>query len=186
MRRFESCCPRETGDLLVFQVLFLVIIIITMLVFSIFTFLNMAQKTFPRSLRSSKLLSQDFSFYSEKTYPSVWAKALELTHVLFAFSQKNLLLKSKTKKTPSQRSGRKKVWPSFLGARPYTTTNGLGVLRCSPILFKFSQQSLSRKYNPLKTVPLARSSSKKVWKKPLARRQPRGKNLSFIFFNRAQ
>lgn len=111
----------------------------------------MAQKIFPRSLRSTKLLSQDYSFYSEKLYPTVWANGYKLSNALFSFSQKNLLEKIKPKNKNNKRPKKKKKSPSFLGTRSYCS-NWMGTFQYSPILFKFQRHSLSKKYNPIKTA----------------------------------
>ena len=75
----------------------------------------MAQKIFPRSLRSQKLLSQDYSFYSEKLYAKLWAKGYELASHVHEFAQKNLSYKIQRKlgvsKTP--RSAKNRKMPTF-------------------------------------------------------------------------
>ena len=120
----------------------------------------MAQKIFPRSLRSTKLCSIDLSFYSEKNYPVVWANSYILTNALFDFSQKNLLKKIKPKSKQSKRPKKKKKNASFLNAR-FCSSSWNGILQCSPILFKFQRFSLSKKYNPIKIMRKARPFMKK-------------------------
>lgn len=125
----------------------------------------MAQKIFPRSLRSQKLLSYDFSFYTENNYSKVWAKTCELSENLFLFSQKNLLYKNKTKKSGNKRPTKKKKLPSFLTSRLYVS-NLMGTYKVSPILFKFAHQTFSKKYNPIKAVYKTRRTKQKSVKKP--------------------
>ena len=139
----------------------------------------MAPKKFPRSLRSSQLLSHDFSFFAEKNYSSLWAKTYQVTNTLLNFGEKNLLAKSKTKSGPNQRYGKKKKWETFLKVRAHGIVHGLGNLHCSPIFFKFSQGSLHKKYNPLKTATKAKSFQKKILKKLY---QPRNLSRSFFSF----
>lgn len=120
----------------------------------------MAQKIFPRALRSQKLLSQDFSFYSEKNYSHVWAKSYQLAENLLSFSKKNLLYKNKRKAGSNKRPGKKQKLPSFLNSRFYVS-NLMGTFQISPILFKFAHQSFSKKYNPIKAVYKIRRSAKR-------------------------
>lgn len=121
----------------------------------------MAQKIFPRSLRSGQLLSQDYSFYSENHYSKLWAKGYEVLNFLFSFSQKNLLYKGKRKGAFQKRPGKRKKIPSFLQTRFYLS-NILGLFQCSPILFKFVHGSLAKKYNPMINKFKVRRSSKKT------------------------
>lgn len=125
----------------------------------------MAQKIFPRSLRSQKILSQDFSFYSENNYSSVWAKTYQLAENLLTFSQKNLLYKNKRKGSGNKRPAKKKKLPSFLNAR-LSVSNIMGSYKISPILFKFAHQTFSKKYNPIKAMyKIRRSVPRKQIKK---------------------
>jgi hypothetical protein len=124
----------------------------------------MAQKIFPRSLRSQKLLSQDFSFYAENNYSEVWAKSCQLSENLFLFSQKNLQYKNKNKAGGNKRPTKKRKLPSFLNSRLYVS-NLMGTYKVSPILFKFAHQTFSKKYNPIKAVYKIRRTKRKDVKK---------------------
>ena len=117
----------------------------------------MAQKIFPRSLRSPQWISQDFTFFSEKSYANVWAKGYEVAHAFLGFAQKNLLYKKKRKIRAGQRSHKRKKVPSFFPARFFLCQKA-GIFQGSPLLFKFAHGSLSKKYNPIKnTFKVARS-----------------------------
>lgn len=132
----------------------------------------MAQKIFPRSLRSHQWLSHDFSFFAEKGYSSVWAKTYELTNAFLTFGQKNLLAKSKSKNHPNPRLGKSKKSTTFLKTRTVSITDGFGTFRCSPVFFKFSQRGLLKKYNPLKTASKTRPRQKMGGKKTRFQRKP--------------
>lgn len=137
----------------------------------------MAQKIFPRSLRSTKLLSPDFSFYGEETYSKVWIKGYQIANALLSFSQKNLLYKKKTR--GGKKPGKKKKIPSFLYVRS-CASNLAGTFSYSPVLFKFPHLSLSKKYNPIKALRKKRFMFKKPWKKKVL-----SKRKSFSFFKKS-
>lgn len=127
----------------------------------------MAQKIFPRSLRSQKLLSQDFSFYTENNYSKVWTKTCQLAENLLSFSQKNLLYKNKGKMGGNKRPAKKKKIPSFLNTRLHVS-NLMGTFKVSPILFKFAHHTFAKKYNPIKAIyKPRRTTNRKNTKKPV-------------------
>lgn len=128
----------------------------------------MAQKVFPRSLRSPKYLSADSSFYAENAYPLVWAKTCEVSNLFLTFCQKNLLTKLKNKTSQNKRAGKKKKMQTFISTRALTS-NWMGTFHYSPILFKFSNASLAKKYNPIKTKRKTRSFLKKSNSKSFGR-----------------
>jgi len=120
----------------------------------------MAQKIFPRSLRSQKRLSQDFSFYTEKNYASLWAKSYELATRLLVFSEKNASYQMKRQKFNVKRRAKKRQLLNFLNTR-LTMSNWIGPLKVYPILFKFAHLSFSKKYNPIQALRQVRRSSLK-------------------------
>jgi hypothetical protein len=120
----------------------------------------MAQKVFPRSLRSQKILSTDLVFYDENNYASVWAKTYQMASNVLAFSQKNLVSKKKRKIGAQKRPSYKQKTPTFLNTR-WILANWMGTYQMSPVLFKFEHQSMSQKYNPIKAVYRVRRSIQK-------------------------
>lgn len=120
----------------------------------------MAQKVFPRSLRSQKILSSDLVFYDENNYASVWAKTYQMATNVLAFSQKNLVSKKKRKMGAQKRPSHKQKTPTFLNSR-WILANWMGTYQMSPVLFKFEHQSLSQKYNPMKAMYKVRRSIQK-------------------------
>lgn len=133
----------------------------------------MAQKIFPRSLRSQRQLDPDFSFFSEQAYARVWMNTYQLANHLWMWSQKNLLSKTKRKGFLTKRPGKKQKLPTFLTARWHASNLG-GTYRMAPFLFKFPHHSFSKKYNPLKGVRRIRRSVQK----PLLRRSFQTKTLN--------
>jgi hypothetical protein len=116
----------------------------------------MAQKSFPRSLRSPQQVSQDFSLYAEKAYANVWSKGYELGKLMLAFSQGQLLAKIKPKAHLRKRRSQKKKVASFFNAR-LSASYWMGTISCSPIMVKFASLSASKKYNPIKAIRRVRS-----------------------------
>lgn len=120
----------------------------------------MAQKIFPRSLRASKMLSPNFAFYAENTYANRWAQIYEFTMNLFAWSQKNLLYKIKRKAGSRKRPSKKQKMQSFTNSR-FLTSNWMGTVNISPILFKLAHHSFVKKYSPIQAMRKIRRSTKK-------------------------
>jgi hypothetical protein len=121
----------------------------------------MAQKIHPRFLRFNNILSSDFSFFSDKAYAALWANGYNIKNALYCFSLKNLLYKNKPKASINKRPSKKKKQPvpSFIHARFYIS-NYMGALKFYPILFKFANMSLSKKYNPIKATYVGRRFTK--------------------------
>lgn len=117
----------------------------------------MAQKSFPRSLRSQAQLSADFAFFSENAYARVWKQTHQLLNALWMWSQKNLLTKTKRKAFLKKRPGKKQKLPTYLTAR-WQASNQVGTYQISPLLFKFAHASFAKKYNPLKAMRRVRRS----------------------------
>lgn len=150
----------------------------------------MGQKIFPRSLRTQKKLSQDFSLFSETTYPTDWAKTYLLNTKLLAFSQQNLLYKIKRKTNTSKRKkmGKKRKFPNFLISRN-SMNNLIGTLKLSPILLKYAHKSIDKKYNPIKSLHKIKRSNFRVLfqkyrhKSPNKKRNTRSNILLIIIFS---
>lgn len=116
----------------------------------------MAQKIFPRSLRNQKLLSNNFSFYSDLFYANEWKKSYILLYNLYYFSLKNLVSKKK-RKLGRRKGSRKRILSSFIINR-FFVSNQNPMIKISPILMKFANQSFSKKYHPIRTVSRFRRS----------------------------
>lgn len=114
-----------------------------------YPFSKMAQKIFPRSLRSQKLLSSGFAFYSERYYFPIWSKIFQLTDAVLSFSQRNLRYRNLRKW--AKRPILKRKLPTFLTAN-VIASSGNQYYKISPILFKFASKSESHKYNPMKAL----------------------------------
>lgn len=117
----------------------------------------MAQKIFPRSLRSDRRLLPDLSFYAEKTYAKVWTTTYKLLNQLDLFHFKNLVAFSKRKNLRSKRFGKKQKVPAYLPVRWYAS-NQMGLYQIAPVLFKFGRYTFSKKYNPMKAMRRVRRS----------------------------
>lgn len=124
----------------------------------------MAQKIYPRSLRTVNQCASDFSFYSENDYASLWKKTTEMSMEFLSFCEKNLLYKKKNKAIKKSKNKRYK-YKTFYKTRFFLSnlSNGYAL---SPILFKFHKQSLSNKYNPIKAMYKIRRSDSILKKKP--------------------
>ena len=117
----------------------------------------MAQKIYPRSLRSPRRLLPDLAFYAEKTYTKVWTTTYQLLNHLTLFHTKNLVASSKRKHLRSKRSGQKQKVPAYFPVR-WCVSNQGGLYQVAPVLFKFAQHSFSKKYNPMKAMRRVRRS----------------------------
>jgi hypothetical protein len=124
----------------------------------------MAQKIYPRSLRSQKQLFPDVSFFSENHYAKVWAVGWNTLNQMLQWSQKNHLYKNMRKKKTQKRSSKKQKLFSFLNTRIYMS-NMTGSYSMCPILFKFAYQSFGKKYNPMKALRKNKSRSMGVFPK---------------------
>jgi hypothetical protein len=131
----------------------------------------MAQKIFPRSLRSQRHLDPDFSFFSEHAYARVWMKTSQLMNYLWMWSQKNLVSKTRRKGFMAKRPGKKQKLPAFLTAR-WHASNLVGTYHIAPLLFKFAHHSFSKKYNPVKGMRKIRRSVQR----PLAHQRFKRRN----------
>jgi hypothetical protein len=131
----------------------------------------MAQKVFPRSLRSPNQASTHFAFFGENNYAVLWKKAVKVTGELFSFAEKNMLYKKKNKVLKKNKN-KKYKYKTFMHSTFFVSTLS-NSLKVSPVLFKFNKQSLSNKYNPIKAVykvrrslsPISKFSFKKNLKK---------------------
>lgn len=109
----------------------------------------MAQKIFPKSLRSQKLASTGLSFYSEGAYFPIWSKLNQLMDSVLSFSQRNLRYKNLRKW--AKRPVKRRKLPTFLPANVMASALGPHY-KISPILFKFASKTESHKYNPIKAL----------------------------------
>lgn len=140
----------------------------------------MAQKIYPRSLRSSNQCASDFSFYSDSSYASLWKKTVKISTELLNFCEKNLLYKKNSKNLKKKKNKNYK-YKTFYNTRSSFShlKNGYQI---SPILLKFYKQSLSYKYNPIKAIFKPRRS-KILLKKKSFKQQNVKLSLLKIFFS---
>jgi hypothetical protein len=116
----------------------------------------MAQKIYPRSLRTVNQCASDFAFYAENDYASLWKKTTKISMEFLSFCEKNLLYKKKNKAVKKNKNKRYK-YKTFYKTRFFVSNLNHGYA-FSPILFKFHKQSLSNKYNPIKAMYKVRRS----------------------------
>lgn len=117
----------------------------------------MAQKIYPRSLRTVNQCASDFSFYTENDYASLWKKMAKISTEFLNFCEKNLLYKKKNKAVKKTKNKRYK-YKTFYKTRFFVSNLNHGYA-VSPILFKYHKQSLSNKYNPVKAMYKVRRSN---------------------------
>lgn len=110
----------------------------------------MAQKIFPRSLRTPILVSNNFSLYSDSFLTSMWSKSYQLLYKFYNLSLRNLIAK-KRRKFGRKKKSRNKMLSSFSLSRFSVLTQNSQIV-ISPILMKFANRSFSKKYHPIRAI----------------------------------
>ena len=139
----------------------------------------MAQKIFPRSLRTTHQSGAYFSFFTENAYADLWQKMFVASTELDVFDEKNLVYKKKRPGFSKKTKTKKQKMKTFYKSR-FFVTNTTGTFRTFPILFKFAEQSLSYKYNPIKAMFKGRRSLK-IAKKSYFYNKKKNFSIFYIF-----